>query len=122
MKALYHKDIDPYLDRLAEELEFKIGSWDKYVPTGKEWYRTPVILEFPLGELARGLLNTLALVGRKTPETRPIDGTERFSAQGIEGKASITMDLFSALMKMRDILPQWRGRIILKQPISKICK
>lgn len=118
MNVLYHSDIQPYLDRLLSEPEFKIGNLNKYVPTGKEWYRTQVTLEFPLGELANGLLSTLALVGRRIPKTLPIDGTERFSAQGIEGKASVTMDLFSALAKMRDILPEWRGRIILKQPVN----
>lgn len=115
---LHHKDIEPFLARLLDEPEFKCGSTDVnlpqyYKPTGKEWYRASVTLEFPTGELATGLLNRWALVGPRNPEAIPIVGTERFNANGLEGKCAVQMDFFGALIKMRDLLPPWRGRIIL---------
>jgi hypothetical protein len=113
MKALYHKDIEPYLDKLANEPEFRIGNFGKYKPDGKEWYRERVYLEFPIGELANGFMTRLALCGRQEPIALPIETGDKFNAQGLEGKARVERDFFGALMAMRDILPKHRGRIVL---------
>jgi len=112
MTILHHKDIDPYLSKLRIEPEFECGN-KTYKPTGNEWYRQVVTLEFPLGEMCKDFITTLALVGRREPKTLPIDGTERFNAQGLEGKCAIEVDLFGALMRMRDLLPPFRGRILI---------
>jgi len=113
---LTHKDIDPYLDRLTREPEFQPGPLT-IRPTGKEWYRQQVYLEFPLGELAKDGLSCLALCGTRQPEVAPITDRDKFNAQGLEGKARVRMDLFGALMKLRDILPLHRGQIVMeKQP------
>ena len=117
-KIIYHKDLPYYLDKLTKEKEFQCGSTNKesdryYCPTEKEWYRERVKLEFPLGEMCKDALNTLALTGKREVKVLPIKGDEKFNAHGIEGKGQVEMDLFSALMKMRDILPIWRGRILV---------
>jgi hypothetical protein len=109
-KIITHRNMGPLLRKLEAEPEFQCGV--SYRPTGKEWYRETVSLEFPLGELAKDGLTTLALVGTRTPEHGPLTGKEGFNAQGLEGKASVRKDLFSALMNMRDILPAQRGRIV----------
>ena len=111
-----HKNIRQYLDRLQREPEFKIGP-NTYKPTGEEWYRTRVRLECPAGELAKDGLTTMALVGRGEYRTESLTGKEGFNAQGLEGKVVIEKDLFSALMNLRDLLPDGRGRIVLKNPV-----
>lgn len=110
MKIIDHKSIRKYLDRLQREPEFQCGS--KYKPTGDEWYRQRVKLEFPTGEACEDGLKSLALIGRSNYETLGLDGSEGFDAQGLEGKVSVSKDLFSALMNLRDLLPAGRGRIV----------
>jgi hypothetical protein len=109
-KIITHKNMEPLLDALQREEEFQPGYKGRDKPDA--WYRRQVTLEFPLGELAKGWLNTFPLVGFQRPEVLPLDGKEGFSAQGLEGKAAVHKDLFMALMNMRDILPPYRGRII----------
>src|SRR5579872_2601769 len=106
-----HKNIRPYLDRLQSEPEFMIGT--AYQPTGDEWYRQRVKLQFPTGEIARDGLTTLALVGRNNYTTEALTGKEGFRAQGLEGRITVHKDLFSALMNLRDLLKPGRGRIVL---------
>lgn len=108
-----HKNLKPLLKKLQHEPEFQIGN-KSYQPTGDEWYRQRVCLEFPSGEAARDGLATLALIGTANYETTGLTGKEGFDAQGLEGKIVVRKDFFSALMNMRDILPVNRGRIILK--------
>lgn len=110
--VITHKNIREYLARLEREPEFKIGH-KGYMPTGDEWYRQRVKLQFPTGEIAMDGLTTLALIGRNHYVTEGLDGKEGFDAQGLEGRVSVEKDLFSALMNLRDILKPGRGRIIV---------
>jgi len=105
-----HKNINKWLDRLQCEPEFQPGP-APIIPDA--WYRQQVTLEVPTGELAKDGLTTLAIIGRSYPEIVPLTGKEGFAAQGLEGKAQITKDLFGALMNMRDLIPANRGRIVL---------
>ncbi len=84
-----------------------------YKPTGDEWYRQRVRLQFPTGEAARDGLTTMALIGRNHHTTEGLDGKEGFNAQGLEGRVTVHKDLFSALMNLRDLLKPGRGRIVL---------
>jgi len=102
---LTHKDIEPYLTRLVQD--FHQGS------SPDVWYRQPVTLEVCTGELAENALKTMAILGRAKPVCKPIKKTDRFKAQGLEGKVAIRKDFFSALMNMRDLIPEHRGQIIL---------
>lgn len=111
MKTIYHKDLQPYLTKIQNEPEFQCGS--RYNPTGQEWYRKEVLLEFPMGEIAKDFLTTIALVGRSPYNSAPIGKNDRFNAQGLEGKVQVKKDFFAALMNMRDLLPENRGRIVL---------
>ena len=113
MKTITHKTIGPYLARLKREREFKIG-FTGYKPTGDEWYRQRVSLEFPTGEACEDGLKSLALIGHNVARYVALDGSEGFDAQGLEGKVSVEKDLFSALMNLRDLLPAGRGRIVFK--------
>lgn len=108
-----HRNMERLLSALLDEPEFRIGP-NGYKPTGDEWYRSKVWLEFPTGELAKDGLTTLALVGRANPEHAALTGDEGFNAQGLEGKVRIRKDLFGALMNLRDLLPQHRGRIVTR--------
>ena len=109
---IYHKDITLLLSALQNEEEFQCGF--KGPPNHNAWYRKEVILEFPAGELARGLLISIALVGRRNYEVCNLTGSERFNAQGLEGKVRIKKELIGALFNMRDVLPPNRGRIITR--------
>jgi len=106
-----HQNMGPLLTALQDEPEFHCGpNW--YRPTGDEWYRQWVILEFPTGEACKDGLTALALIGQNASQTVALTGKERFAAQGLEGKVQVHKDLFSALMNLRDILPERRGRIV----------
>ena len=112
-KVITHKNMGPLLGALAQEPCFQCGS-NIPEPEGA-WFRRQVILEFPLGELYRDGLLTLALTGFDRPETLALTGKEGFNAQGLEGKVQVRKDLFLALMNLRDLLPEFRGRIITKE-------
>jgi len=114
-KIITHKNMDSLLDTLSLEPYFQPGPSKAPRP---EWVDQEVVLEFPLGELAKGCLETMALAGTSQVELLSLKGDEGFDAQGLEGKARVRKDLFMALMNLRDILPQYRGRIITgKLPI-----
>ena len=113
MTIITHSNMRPYLDRISESPEFQIRS--TYKPTGDEWYRQKVTLEFPLGEAAKDWLTSMALgvLPGRNYTIRPITGKEGFAAQGMEGKVGVEKELFAALMNLRDLLPEHRGRILL---------
>ncbi|GEM_PF-2699374 len=110
-----HANIRPLLAQLLEEPWFKIGARPKGPWPKDAWFYREAILEVPLGELAQGGLNTMALVGRSPYTTAPLTGKEGFNAQGLEGKALIRKPLFNALMNMRDLIGVHRGRIITRR-------
>jgi len=105
-----HKNLEHYLEKLANDPGLQCGG----VRTGHEWYDSNCILEFPLGELCKDELTTLALVGQEQLEPVAITGKEGFNAQGLEGKVCVNKPLLNAILNMRDILPPYRGRIIWK--------
>jgi hypothetical protein len=109
-KIITHKNMGPLLDQLQREPYFKIGSKVRYDP--EDWYWKIVHLEVPTGELAEDTLKTIAIVGHGEIEHLPLTGKEGFNAQGLEGKVSIAKRLFNALMNMRDLIPERRGRIV----------
>lgn len=99
----------PLLDAISAEPYFQPGPQTAPRP---KWVDKVVVLEFPLGELAKDGLTTLALVGMgKNYETAGLTGKEGFNAQGLEGKVRVRKPLFNALMNM-DLLPRGRGRIL----------
>jgi len=109
--VITHKNMEPLLRAVCEEPYFQIGRKTIYDPSA--WYWRAVTLEFPLGELAKDGLTTIALVGRNKYETVALTGKEGFNAQGLEGKVRVRKDLFMALMNLRDVLPARRGRIVV---------
>lgn len=112
-RVITHANIQPLLDALLEEPEFKIGAPTvKYDPS--KWYRQSVTLEVPTGELAKDGLTAMALRGQSVPVITELTGKEQFNAQGLEGKVQIRKELFSALMNMRDLIAPCRGRIVTR--------
>jgi hypothetical protein len=109
-KIITHKNLDYWLKKVQGEPYFQCGSTVKETPA---WCYEEVTLEFPMGELCKDGLTTIALVGRERPEPTDLTGKEGFDAQGLEGKVQIRKPLFNALMNLRDLLPPFRGRIIL---------
>jgi len=111
-KVITHKNIQPLLNAICNEPEFKIGSKSEY--DASKWYRQTVTLEVAAGELCKDGLTTLALVGRSPYQSEPLTGKEQFNAQGLEGKVVIRKELFGALMNMRDLIAVNRGRIVTR--------
>jgi hypothetical protein len=109
-KIITHKNLNYWLKKVQGEPYFECGSTVKTPPA---WCYQEVTLEFPLGELCKDGLTTIALVGREKPEPVPLTGKEQFNAQGLEGKIQVRKPLFNALMNLRDLLPELRGRILL---------
>ena len=115
-RVITHKTMGPLLAAISREPEFQCGSREPYDPS--KWYRREVILEFPTGEIAKDMLTTMALLGRRDYETAVIDGSEQWNAQGLEGKIRVRKELLAALMNLRDILPEHRGRIVTEGRIE----
>lgn len=111
-KVITHENMSPLLEQLAAEPYFRPGS---RVARRPAWVDQPVTLEFPLGELAVDWLRTLSLTGGRLFATEPLDGSEGFDAQGLEGKVQVERDLFGALLCLRDVLPRRRGRIVMEE-------
>ncbi len=111
-RVITHKNMGPLLRAIENEPYFAPGPDRPHLRPA--WAYRPVVLELPLGELARGGLETMALVGRARPEPMGLTGKEGFRAQGLEGKVQIRKPLFDALMNLRDIVPPHRGRILVE--------
>lgn len=110
-KIITHKNMGPILDAISREAEYQPGY--KGPIKKKAWYRKKVMLEFPIGELAKGFLQSLALLGPDPSyEIKKLTGKEGFIAQGLEGKVVVEKDLVSAMLKMKMVLPEHRGRVL----------
>lgn len=110
METITHKNLTKWLDKLAQVPYLQIGSNACY--DNKGWYAQTVTLEFPIGELCKDGLTTIALIGFTHVQPTPLTGKEGFDAQGLEGKIQIKKPLINALLNLRDILPINRGRIV----------
>ena len=107
--VITHQTLEPWLEKLKGEPYFQCGTRVSKPP---EWAFEEVTLEFPVGELCKDGLTTLALIGRQRPEPIPLTGREAFNAQGLEGKVQVRKPLINALLNLRDLLPPFRGRIL----------
>jgi hypothetical protein len=109
MKRLSESEIQKLraeLGKLAEDSKAWIESYDD--PHSK-WNQSAK-LEFPLGEIAIDGLRTIALLGIERPKPEPILASDRFNAQGLEGKISRTIPLREALI-ISDMLDSNRRQI-----------
>lgn len=112
--VITHKDLPRFQRRLNAEPHFQCGhKCGPNCAVHDGWWTQPVTLEVPTGELAKDGLTTLAIVGRTEPEYAELSGEEGFKAHGLEGKARIRKPLFNALMNLRDLIPEYRGRIVM---------
>ena len=109
-KIITHKNLAPLLEAL-EQLVTDEGLWDMAHQDQKHWINRKVTLEFPIGELAKEGLHTLALIGFARPKPVPLTGKEGFDAQGLEGKVQTRRTLKDAIIQLRG-LPPYRGRIV----------
>ena len=117
--VITHRNIEPLLRAIDSDPYFRPELAHK--AKRPAWIDTPVVLEFPVGEITESGLKTMALLGRNRYETTALTGKEGFAAQGLEGKIRVRKNLFTALMNMRDLLPLHRGRILagkLRNPAS----
>ncbi len=83
-------------------------------------YHRPARLEFPLGELTNpriaGFLWAWHLQGQL--ETMSIAETDRFNANGLEGKGGVKVLLSTALLAARE-LPPHRRAVYIEYPPNK---
>lgn len=110
-KVITHRNIKPILDAVNREPYFQPNS---PITKRPDWIDIPVILEFPCGEIAENGLKTICLFGRERPTPLPLIGNESFIAQGLEGKFQVRKPFFNALIALRDLLPPYRGRILVR--------
>jgi len=111
-RVITHKNLGPLLDAL-EGLVTDEGLWDMAHRDMKHWINRSVILEFPMGEIAKGGLHTMGLIGKSKPKVIPLTGKEGFDAQGLEGKIQTRKRLKDAIIALR-ALPVHRGRILTR--------
>ena len=80
----------------------QLDLWDKWATDKGD---SPVLLEFPLGELMNpgiaGFLWAWKLQGKI--QTHAIEPGDRFNAQGLEGKVRIRTTLTTALLVYREL-------------------
>jgi len=107
MFVIAHRTMKTFLDAAAAEFH-------NNVPAEDSWVYQEVVLEFPMGEIAESPLKTMSLIGAYDYDITDLTGREQFNAQGLEGKIAVKMPLFNALMNLKNFLPQYRGRIIMK--------
>src|SRR5215469_3417653 len=82
-RIITHANMGPLLDAISRDPAYQMGPQAlKLKPAA--WIHTPVVLEVPTGELAKGGLNNLALLGHNRHESVELKGDERFNAQGLE--------------------------------------
>ena len=98
--------------KLIKELETAASSpktWDVWL---KRNGSQDAKLEFPLGELFNPAIEGFCLAWRLTGKitTASFLDTDRFDAQGLEGKAVVTTDIVAALLAYRE-LPQYRRQL-----------
>ena len=111
-KIITRRNSDALIRAFTKEPYFKIGIRAPYDPDA--WYWQEAILEFPLGEMMKDQMLTLALIGKGgTYEILDLTGKEGFDAQGLEGKVQVRKSLWNAVMNL-DLLPVNRGRVITK--------
>lgn len=109
-KIITHANADPIFNKICKLPCMQPGPELQRPP----WIDTPVTLEFPTGELCRDALRTLALIGSgRDYELAELDGSERFNAQGLEGKVRVRKSLLAALLNL-DLLPEYRARIVTR--------
>lgn len=118
-EVVYDKpsDIDLLQERLDAEPYFRCGAPPCKRPS---WVDQRVTLEVPIGELAASNLGEVVAMkrgfGSIDVSTGPLTGSERFNAQGLEGKASIVTTLFDAFIMVRDWGTPHRWRILCGNP------
>ena len=105
-RKLSQAEIDKQLTDLCNAAESGGETWDTLY---KEYAGVKFRLEFPLGELAgnnpdlHGLWFAAKSLGQ-IREALPIDGSEGFTAQGLEGKCSVE-GFGTQLLTVYDTLP-----------------
>jgi len=110
MKRLSNKEID----RLIEEMEKAASNGD--TPEWQKWHKEHsnigVVLEFPGGEITNPNIAGFMWAWARKNKVYPcaIEKSDRFSANGLEGKVQIATDLGIALIAYRE-LPEHRRQI-----------
>ena len=103
MTRIPDKEIEQMIKNVEED-------FDKYY---WDYRKQKALIEFPLGELMNpnigGYIWAWHMKG--IIKTAPITEKDRFMAQGLEGKTSIPVDLFTALLAYKE-LPRFRRQII----------
>lgn len=94
-------------EKKIREWDEKLRIWSNSCGTENEAIyqaaQVHVRLSFPLGELLNLGGYVWAWAWRNKIKTGPIEKSDRFSAQGLEGKASVEVTLATAIMAVRDI-------------------
>ena len=105
MKKLSHKKAQALVNAMSEASVGGPKTFDPFYAdnglSGRAW------VEFPLGELTNR--NIAGFVGvwasKGLIKDYPIDKTDRFNAQGLEGKIRIATTLATALLVYRELPP-----------------
>jgi len=116
-KRLSREEIKDLIKKMEAATE-NLKSWEEFF---NKYSQRKALIEFPLGELfnpnIRGYLWAWQMAGKI--QTKPITEKDRFKAQGLEGKASIPVDMVTALLVWRE-LPEYRRQIIELVPYKHI--
>lgn len=106
MKRLSDKQCNDILSTLTKASQN--GQWDSFF----NQHNIPALLEFPIGEMMNKKIEGFIFAWKlqNSITTKPIEKTDRFNAQGLEGKIRVMTSLITALLVYRE-LPKYRCQI-----------
>jgi len=102
------------IQEMVKELEqASIGGIKTWEPVYKEYTSRKALIEMPVGELMNPKIGGYVWTWGLTKEIRlgDITETDRFKAHGLEGKASVPVNLLTAILVWKE-LPEFRRQIV----------
>jgi len=109
-RIISKEEIGKMLEEIQKASMSGVETWE---PVWEKYINQKALIEFPLGEFMNTTIQGYIAGWNlyKKIQTKPITEKDKFNAQGLEGKASVPVNLFTALLVWRE-LPEYRRQIV----------